>query len=214
MLPDGSYNSTLRLSNFFFKPEIVERNGIFNQLLQGFSLQPQQLTDDNYDPEIRDFLFRLRRKVGDDLRAIDIQRSRDHGLRSYNDYRVWIGKPIATKWEDYLDTCLPESVDVWKTVYASHEDVDLTVAASAEIDEPNSLGGPIFNVMMIEQFYRTRVADRFFYENGSDEHTRFTLGIIWHFIILVFGGELCFNFFRAIEANPKIVCSTLALQQQ
>lgn len=176
MQPDASYNASLRLSNFFFKPMIIEENGTFDQLLRGLVFQPQQDTDDNYDKEIRDYWFRLSRKVGDDLRAIDIQRNRDHGLRSFNDYRVWIGKPRATKWEDYLDTCRPESLDLWKSVYASFEDVDLTVAASAEIDETDSLAGSVFNVMLIEQFHRSRVSDRYFFENGSDKHTRFTLG--------------------------------------
>lgn len=176
MQPDASYNATLRISDHYFKPKIVEEQGIFDQLLQGLVFQPQQDTDNNYDKEIRDFWLRLGRKVGDDLRAIDIQRNRDHGLRSFNDYRVWTGKPRATKWEDYLDTCSPDSLELWMNTYADFEDVDLTVAASAENDEPDSLGGPVFNVMMIEQFYRTRVSDRFFFENGSDKHTRFTLG--------------------------------------
>lgn len=176
MYSDASYNSSVRLSTTYFKPKILEEKGKFGQLLRGMAFQPEQDTDDNYDPEIRDFFFRMHRTVGDDLRAIDLQRNRDHGLPSYNDYRVWSGKPRATKWDDYLDSCPKESVDIYKTVYDSVDDVDLTVAGSGENDELNSLAGPLFQVMLIKQFYRTRVADRFFFENGKDKHTRFTLG--------------------------------------
>lgn len=40
---------------------------------------------------------------GSDLRAIDIQRSRDHGLVSYNDLREFCGVKRAHSWEDYRD---------------------------------------------------------------------------------------------------------------
>lgn len=177
MHSDGSSNYSVRLSDYYFKPKIVEESQNFDQLLRGMAFQAQQTTDNNYDPEIRDFWLRMGRKVGDDLRAIDVQRNRDHGLRSFNDYRVWSGKRRATKWEDYLDSVSPKALDVWKGVYASFEDVDLTVGASGEHHEPNTLGGPLINLIMIEQFYRTRVADRYFFENGQDKVTRFTLGM-------------------------------------
>lgn len=173
---DGTSNSSIRISDYYFKPKVIEEKDNFGQLLKGLSLQPQQTTDNNYDPEIRDYWFRMGRVVGDDLRAIDIQRNRDHGLRSFNDYREWSGKPRATKWEDFLDTVSTKTIENWKLVYESHEDVDLTVGASSEHHETQTLGGPLLNLILIEQFYRTRVADRFFFENGSDKNTRFTLG--------------------------------------
>jgi len=54
------------------------------------------------------FLFRNGQPLGQDLRAIDIQRSRDHGLASYNDYRHYCGLPKARTFEDFGDLIDPE----------------------------------------------------------------------------------------------------------
>lgn len=65
--------------------------------------QPEELTDINFDVEIKHFLFRRGMPFGGDLRAIDIQRNRDHGLASYNDFREFCGIRRANAWEDFLD---------------------------------------------------------------------------------------------------------------
>lgn len=65
--------------------------------------QPEELTDINFDVEIKHFLFRRGMPFGGDLRAIDIQRNRDHGLASYNDFREFCGLRRANAWEDFLD---------------------------------------------------------------------------------------------------------------
>jgi peroxidase len=54
-----------------------------------------------------------------------------------------------------------------KSLYVSHEDVDLTVGASLESHVAGALAGPTFLCILTEQFYRTRVGDRYFYERGD-----------------------------------------------
>jgi peroxidase len=56
-----------------------------------------------------------------------------------------------------------------RSLYVSHEDVDLTVGASLEAHVAGTLAGPTFLCILTEQFYRTRVGDRFFYEHGSTD---------------------------------------------
>lgn len=91
----------LRLSDYFNKPGVIEDN--FDDLARGLNTQLQHDTDQFWTAEITQFLFKHNRAVGSDLRAIDIQRNRDHGLASYNDFRAYCGLPRANKWTDYLD---------------------------------------------------------------------------------------------------------------
>lgn len=159
----------MRLSDWFNRPAIVEANENYDFLIRGMGTQPEQLTDINYDAEIKHFLFKRNMPFGGDLRAIDIQRNRDHGLASYNDYREFCGLHRAERWEDFLDLLSPKSVESLQSMYASFEDVDLTVGGSLEAHVEGTLSGPTFLCILTEQFYRTRVGDRFFFERGDKE---------------------------------------------
>lgn len=164
---------SLRLSDWFNRPSIIEANDNYDSLTRGLGTQPEQLTDNNYDAEIRHFLFRGNRPFGGDLRAIDIQRNRDHGLASYNDFREFCGLRRASSWEDFLDLIPPKDLENLQSLYSSHEDVDLTVGGSIETHVAGALAGPTFLCILTEQFFRTRVGDRFFYEHG-DKDVSFT----------------------------------------
>lgn len=52
--------------------------------------------------------------------------------------------------------------------YEDVDDIDLTVGGSLEKLVPGTLAGPTFLCILTEQFYRTRVGDRFFYENHEN----------------------------------------------
>uniref|UniRef100_A0A8D8HKF4 Peroxidase n=4 Tax=Culex pipiens complex TaxID=518105 RepID=A0A8D8HKF4_CULPI len=167
--PTGS----LRLSDWFNRPSIIEAGDNYDFLTRGLATQPEELTDRNFDAEIKHFLFRRGRPFGSDLRAFDIQRNRDHGLAGYNDYREFCGFKRANTWEDFLDLISAEDVAKLQSLYQSIDDVDLTVGAGLEAHVNGALAGPTFLCILTEQFYRTRVADRFFYERG-DKDVAFT----------------------------------------
>uniref|UniRef100_A0A1B0DME4 Uncharacterized protein n=1 Tax=Phlebotomus papatasi TaxID=29031 RepID=A0A1B0DME4_PHLPP len=146
--------ASLRLSDWLNRPVVVEAE--FDNLCRGMVTQPEEDTDDNLDTEIKHFLFRLDNPIGQDLKAIDIQRNRDHGLASYNDFREFCGLKRATTFEDFLDLISPRHVEKLRAHYTSPEDVDLTVGGSLEAHVAGALAGPTFLCILTEQFFRTR----------------------------------------------------------
>lgn len=129
-------------------------------------------------------MFRAGQPFGMDLKAFDVQRNRDHGLASYNDYRSFCGLPKANSFRDFLDVMSPKvcmkiftNILFWKVflqnvenlanLFESPDDVDLTVGGSLERQVPGTLAGPTFLCILTEQFYRTRVGDRFWFENSG-----------------------------------------------
>lgn len=120
-------NGALRLSDHFNRPGIIEECNNMADLTRGMSYQPEKASDQYFDAEVREafeyilitgykksrwtfhllqiteFLFRMGRPLGVDLRAIDIHRNRDHGLASYNSFREYCGLPRAKFFADFTD---------------------------------------------------------------------------------------------------------------
>ncbi|XP_033217913.1 peroxidase-like [Belonocnema kinseyi] len=160
-------NSSLKLGRLLFIPTDVEKGENFDDMARGLFTQPQERADKYYNKEITLFLGRITDKLGMDLRAFDIQRGRDHGLRPYVDYRTYCGLPKVLKWDDFLDLISFEDVKKLSKLYETPADVDLAVGASLEKNMPHSLVGPTFHCILTQQFLRTRIGDRFWYENGK-----------------------------------------------
>lgn len=152
------------MSDWFNRPAVIEPH--YDELSRGLFTQPEEETDINYDAEIKHFLFRNGAPFGGDLKAIDIQRNRDHGIAGYNDMREFCGLRRATSFEDFKDLMSDISVTKMSQLYAHPDDVDLTVGGSLEAHVEGALAGPTFLCILTEQFFRTRVGDRFFYERG------------------------------------------------
>ncbi|KAI5636334.1 peroxidase domain-containing protein [Phthorimaea operculella] len=73
-----------------------------------------------------------------------------------------------------LDFMSEENVQLLQSLYESPLDVELVVAGSLEKNVPGAQAGPTFLCILTEQFYRTRVGDRFFFENGAEPEIAFT----------------------------------------
>ncbi|CAG9809435.1 unnamed protein product [Chironomus riparius] len=162
----------VRLSDHFLRPKVIE--GSYDSFVRGMLAQPAQFFDKNYDEEIRSFLFRFQKKYGSDMKAIDIQRGRDHGLASYNDLRSFCGLSRASKWEDFVDHIPVNDVENLKKVYADVNDVDLNVGSSLERPyAPNTMIGITYACILKIQVKAFRSGDRFWFEN-NDPAARFT----------------------------------------
>ncbi|CAH2040578.1 unnamed protein product, partial [Iphiclides podalirius] len=164
-----------RLSDWFNRPSIIEIGDNFDNFIRGLSYQPADKSDEYCDPEITQNLFRDNHTSGEDLRALDIQRSRDHGVGTYVELRNFCGMSVPKTFSDLEGYITKENVKILRSLYKGPEDIDLVVGGSLEKHAPDALVGPTFLCILLKQFYNTRVGDRFFFENGADKSIAFTL---------------------------------------
>lgn len=87
------YGRNIDLSNTLKSPDILYQPNAFTGLLRGIISQRAQNADRFVTKDITNRLFETDKNArnGDDLIAINIQRGRDNGLSSYNDYRELCG---------------------------------------------------------------------------------------------------------------------------
>ncbi|XP_056640874.1 peroxidase-like [Diorhabda sublineata] len=194
--------SFMRFTDVLRRPYVIESNNTFDDLLRGLTSQPQSASDQFHDSEITQFLFREDNETfGIDLRATDIQRNRDHGLGSYNDYRQLWKKPRANTFEDLLDTISQENILKLSQLYEHPDDIDLIVGGSLEKNLKDALVGPTFLNIIIEQFYRTRVGDRFWFENNGP--LGFTLPQLQEIRKSSISKLLCDNGHHIVNMQPR-----------
>ncbi|XP_058116226.1 peroxidase-like [Anopheles ziemanni] len=213
--PTGS----IRLSDWLDKPAVLEMDGKYEGLSRGMTTQAHDRPNIHLSPEVKHFLFRRGKPVGVDLKAIDIQRARDHGLASYNDYREHCGLQRVNKWEEFEELLRPVSAPLLQTQYPLVDDVELAVAGALERHHGDGMAGETFNCLLLDQFRRTRVGDRFFFENGNTFNTRQLYEIRKASMARV----LCDNtvgmteiqqdaFFLVSESNPVVSCTQFPSQ--
>ena len=102
-----------------------------------------------------------------DLTAFNIQRGRDHGIPTYGAYRRLCGLRPINSFKQLERYMLPGTVEVFKKLYSSPNDIDLFAAGISERHVPRLLVGPTFECLIRTQFMRLREGDRLFYRaNG------------------------------------------------
>lgn len=158
----------VHLRNAFFSPfRILEEGGI-DPLLRGLFAIPAKLKvpDQLVNTELTEHLFRQVNHVPLDLAAINVQRGRDHGLPSYNEYRRWCNLTVAETFYDLRHDIRDRALrDRLKAVYGHPGNIDLWVGGVSEDVVEGARVGPTFLCILVDQFRRLRDGDRFFYEN-------------------------------------------------
>ncbi|KAM9597523.1 eosinophil peroxidase [Trichechus inunguis] len=160
-------NSRVPLSSAFFASWRVVYEGGIDPLLRGLMATPAKLNgqDSMMVDELRDRLFQQVRRIGLDLAALNMQRSRDHGLPGYNAWRRFCGlsqprnlvqlsqvlknKDLARKFLNLYGT--PDNIDIW-------------VGAIAEPLLPGARVGPLLACLFENQFRKARDGDRFWWQ--------------------------------------------------
>ncbi|CAG0894317.1 unnamed protein product [Cyprideis torosa] len=121
---------------------------------------------------LRGLLFKEEgRRFGMDLMALNIQRGRDHGLASYNDYREICALGRLRDWTAFERVFGRELTSRFQRVYESVDDIDLFAGGSVEPLVPGTELGPTFLCINGDMFARLQKGDRFYYELGGEPHS-------------------------------------------
>ncbi|KAJ8951456.1 hypothetical protein NQ318_006888 [Aromia moschata] len=129
-------------------------------------------SDSYFTNEVKTHLFEITPEQvkqpklhGLDLVSLNIQRGRDHGLPGYNLWRKHCGLKIAKDFDDLKQDVDIEPLDNIKEIYETVDDVDLYTGALSEKPMRDSILGPTLTCLILDQFFRLKHGDRFWYEN-------------------------------------------------
>ncbi|CAK1578949.1 unnamed protein product [Parnassius mnemosyne] len=160
----GEVYETISLPEIMFQPSRLRLVPFLDRLLIGLSMQAMQSVDPFVTEALTHYMFRGVNPFGLDLAAINIQRGRDYGVRSYNHYRRLCGLEPFTDFKQYS----PMAAQRLSSVYNSPEDVDLWIGGLLEKPVEGGLVGATFAQIIADQFSRLKRGDRYFYEYGHD----------------------------------------------
>ncbi|XP_054258941.1 uncharacterized protein LOC128983605 [Macrosteles quadrilineatus] len=213
----------VRLRDHFFKPEILYRPNMIEEIILGLVDTPMETLDNFITEEVTNHLFEKTGVIfsGMDLISLNMQRARDHGIRGYNYYRELCNMTRARDFNDLRGEMSPELVEVLRTVYDHVDDIDLFPGGMSERALPGGVLGPTFACIVGHQFRRLRSCDRFWYEN-NDPLTRFTPAQLTEIRKMTISSYICNNVEGAATIqrhaldlpdpfmNPRVPCSSIA----
>uniref|UniRef100_A0A452QKX8 Myeloperoxidase n=1 Tax=Ursus americanus TaxID=9643 RepID=A0A452QKX8_URSAM len=160
-------NSRVPLSTSFFASWRVVHEGGIDPILRGLMATPAKLNrqDSMLVDELRDRLFQQVRRIGLDLAALNMQRSRDHGLPGYNAWRRFCGLSQPRNLAQ-LSRVLqnPGLARKFLSLYGTPDNIDIWIGAIAEPLLPGARVGPLLACLFENQFRRARNGDRFWWE--------------------------------------------------
>ncbi|XP_071091375.1 dual oxidase 2-like [Haliotis cracherodii] len=153
----------IRLCNTYWdSQDLVQQN--IDSIVRGMALTQAKADNPTYVPDLREYLYGPYEFSRQDLAALDIQRSRDHGLASFNSVRQALNMSSATTWRDVTnDARLQDSL---RAVYGNKSfSDDLDLITGGLLETRGSGPGQLFSVIIQDQFQRIIDGDRFWYEN-------------------------------------------------
>ncbi|XP_067864219.1 eosinophil peroxidase-like isoform X2 [Heptranchias perlo] len=164
---DPKYPSILLHHSFFTPWKLIEEGGI-DPIFRGLFGYPAKLqTQSSMMPdELRDKLFALQNQIALDLSAINIQRSRDHGLQGYNAWRRFCG---LSEPQDIFELSFVlnnmELATNLLNLYGTPDNIDVWVGGISEPFVEGGRVGPLFACLIGQQFKNLRDGDRFWWES-------------------------------------------------
>ncbi len=111
--------------------------------------------------ELTEHLFGLAKEVALDLASLNIQRGRDHGLPGYNSWRQFCNLSVANTFDELVDDISNATLrQKLEDLYGHPGNIDLFVGGLVEDPWHDSLVGPTFTCLLVEQFRRLKDGDR------------------------------------------------------
>ena len=161
---------SINIRFMFFNNTIIRREFGIEHILLGLVGNNSALVDRKLASGLVENLFE-RPESGSpalNLAALNIQRSRDHGLPSYNEFRKLCQLTDAKTFEDTAaEIQNEENRRILRDLYNDDPNLaELWVAGLAETPLPGATVGRTFSCIIAKQFQRTRDGDRFYFENG------------------------------------------------
>lgn len=164
--------SDVTIHDEFNNQKNLHASGSLDRLLLGLINQPCQRRDEFITSELTNHLFQTPSfKFGMDLAAINIQRGRDHGIRTYAEWRSTCGLTQVRTWVDFQRVTSSSVARKFRKLYSSVKDIDLFSAGLAEKPVRGGLIGPTFACIIAQQFSNLRKGDRFWFENENQENS-------------------------------------------
>ncbi|XP_064095412.1 peroxidase-like [Macrobrachium nipponense] len=220
---DGSGKNVAfsQLKKYFFNPFILYNPGEMANLVRGEVSQSAAAVDTFFSSQVSLHLFQGSEKIGLDLVSLNIQRGRDHGLPSYNRWRMYCGLKPASNFSDLVEDMDVGALATIMKTYRHIEDVDFYTGGLAERPIEDGLVGPTFACVLADQFLRLKRGDRYWYET-SDEPQAFTKDQLVQIRRISLSRILCDNVpelgsiqrwpFRTFSTgNPRLPCSSQSI---
>ncbi|XP_062072685.1 eosinophil peroxidase [Lepus europaeus] len=160
-------NSHVPLSSAFFASWRIVYEGGIDPILRGLMATPAKLNrqDAIMVDELRDRLFRQVRRIGLDLAALNMQRSRDHGLPGYNAWRRFCGLSQPQNLAQLSRVLKNQDLArKFLNLYGTPANIDIWIGAVAEPLLPGARVGPLLACLFENQFRRARDGDRFWWQ--------------------------------------------------
>ncbi|XP_033756984.1 peroxidasin-like [Pecten maximus] len=168
--PRESYRRDFRIESTYHRPYFAQFNNGqgAEDVLRWLVKDSQPETNRVFVRGVRDQLF-LRNNVSLDLAAINIQRSRDHGVAPYNSWRKWCGLDSVRHFgvgQDGLVHHDPDTARLLQRAYRDPDDIDVLTGAISERRIKGASVGPTFACIIGYQFKELKMGDRFWYERA------------------------------------------------
>ncbi|ELK35928.1 PREDICTED: eosinophil peroxidase [Myotis davidii] len=164
---DSAPNSRVPLSSAFFASWRIVQEGGIDPILRGLMATPAKLNrqDSMLVDELRERLFQQVRRIGLDLAALNMQRSRDHGLPGYNAWRRFCGLSQPRNLAQLSRVLKNQGLArKFLNLYGTPDNIDIWMGAIAEPLLPGARVGPLLACLFENQFTRARSGDRFWWE--------------------------------------------------